>query len=278
MTATADRVRLECFVIFVLPWSGARGLLVIPSSAVLSLCTPASLATILKEDVPIKDVLKFPPQQITSPLALEAADSSFTGIDFVSNSFAHGPVLVDRIYTATSLLRSSETTLKTPSSDLQDLFRSGLVWSARCRGPLVEEVKRQMKAIRLGLLISLIVTMGAACASTGSTPPRSMTTTTLMAGWEHHFTVEWAAAEQNPNARKVSGYVYNQNGEFATSLRVLAQALDPTGAVVGQRVAYVPGGVGGFGRAYFEVLNLPVAETYLVSVWDYTWFQAPKNP
>ena len=57
-----------------------------------SLCTPASLAKILSEDVPIKDVLKFPPQQIASPLALEAADSSFTGIDFVPNSFANGPV------------------------------------------------------------------------------------------------------------------------------------------------------------------------------------------
>jgi glucose/arabinose dehydrogenase len=57
-----------------------------------SLCTPASLATILSEDVPIRDVLKFPPQQITSPLALEAANSSFTGIDFVPNSFANGPV------------------------------------------------------------------------------------------------------------------------------------------------------------------------------------------
>ena len=57
-----------------------------------SLCTQASLATILKEDVPIKDVLKLPPQQITSPLAIEAADSSFTGIDFVPNSFANGPI------------------------------------------------------------------------------------------------------------------------------------------------------------------------------------------
>jgi hypothetical protein len=99
-----------------------------------------------------------------------------------------------------------------------------------------------------------------------------------MAGWEHHFTIEWAAAEQSANARRVSGYVYNQSGEFATSLRVLAQALDPTGAVVGQRVAYVPGGVGGFGRAFFEVPNLPATSSYRVSVWDYTWFQAPKNP
>jgi len=57
-----------------------------------SMCTPASLAMILSKDVPIRDVLKFPPQQITSPLALEAADSSFTGIDFVPNSFVSGPV------------------------------------------------------------------------------------------------------------------------------------------------------------------------------------------
>ena len=57
-----------------------------------SMCTPASLAKILTEDVPIKDVLMFPPQQITSPLAIEAADSSFTGIDFVPNSFAQAPV------------------------------------------------------------------------------------------------------------------------------------------------------------------------------------------
>ncbi len=57
-----------------------------------SLCTPASLANILQYDVPIADVLAFPPQQITSPLAIEAADASFTGIDFVPDAFVIGPV------------------------------------------------------------------------------------------------------------------------------------------------------------------------------------------
>jgi glucose/arabinose dehydrogenase len=57
-----------------------------------SKCTPASLALILTEDVPIRDVLAFPPQTITSPLAIEAADSSFTGIDFAPKSFVGGPV------------------------------------------------------------------------------------------------------------------------------------------------------------------------------------------
>ena len=57
-----------------------------------SMCTPASLDNILSKDVPIRNVLAFPPQPITSPLAIEAADSSFTGIDFVPDSFARGPV------------------------------------------------------------------------------------------------------------------------------------------------------------------------------------------
>ena len=132
-----------------------------------------------------------------------------------------------------------------------------------------------MKATRLGLLVALIVTMSAACAGTGLTPPLSMTATTLTAGWEQHFTVEWAAAaDQSQSSRKLSGYVYNRHGELVTHLRVLAQAVDAAGAVVGQRIAFVPGGVSGFGRAYFEVPNLPATDNYRVSVWDYTWFQS----
>jgi hypothetical protein len=57
-----------------------------------STCTPASLAQILAEAVPIQPVLAGPPQEITAPLAIEAADSSFTGIDFVPGSFVHGPL------------------------------------------------------------------------------------------------------------------------------------------------------------------------------------------
>ena len=98
-----------------------------------------------------------------------------------------------------------------------------------------------------------------------------------MAGWEQHFGVEWAAGEQSPTARKVTGYVYNRHGEYASDLSLLAQALDSSGAVIGQRIAWVPGGLGGSGRTYFEVPNLPVASSYRVSVWYYTWIQGPKN-
>ena len=57
-----------------------------------SMCTPASLKQILAEDVPTRDVLAFPPQPITSPLAIEATASSFTAIDFAPNAFVGGPV------------------------------------------------------------------------------------------------------------------------------------------------------------------------------------------
>lgn len=55
-------------------------------------CTAASLAKILAEDAPIHDVLAAPPQEITTPIATEAADSSFTAIEFVSDAFVREPV------------------------------------------------------------------------------------------------------------------------------------------------------------------------------------------
>jgi hypothetical protein len=127
--------------------------------------------------------------------------------------------------------------------------------------------------LRVALLVSVVAAMTGACAGTGANPPLTMTATTLMAGWEQHFTLEWAADQGQNGARRVSGYVYNRHGEYAQDVRLLAQALDPSGAVIGQRIAFVPGGVGGSARAYFEVPNLPQANSYRVSVWDYTWAQ-----
>jgi len=54
---------------------------------------PTCLANLIAANaIPIRDVLAFPPQQITEPLANEGADSSFTGIDFVPDAFVIDPV------------------------------------------------------------------------------------------------------------------------------------------------------------------------------------------
>jgi len=41
---------------------------------------------------PVMPILAFPPQPITAPLALEPADVAIVGLDFVPDSFVHGPV------------------------------------------------------------------------------------------------------------------------------------------------------------------------------------------
>jgi len=52
----------------------------------------ACRAAITAADVPVRPVLAHPPQPITAPLALEPADVAIVGVDFVPDSFAHGPV------------------------------------------------------------------------------------------------------------------------------------------------------------------------------------------
>ena len=74
------------------PIGGPGDDLCVPDPTTQSKCTAASLAQILEEDVPIRNVLANPPQEITSPLATEAANSSFTAVEFVPASFARGPV------------------------------------------------------------------------------------------------------------------------------------------------------------------------------------------
>ena len=73
-------------------WPDRYGFLASSQAVYNPIGGPSDDVPISPADVPIRDVLAFPPQPITAPLATEAADSSFTGIDFVPNSFAVGPV------------------------------------------------------------------------------------------------------------------------------------------------------------------------------------------
>jgi hypothetical protein len=123
--------------------------------------------------------------------------------------------------------------------------------------------------------VGLIAVAVTACGTTSGYVIASGSVTTLMAGWERRFTIDWAVEPEQGQLRRVRGYVSSQDGESAEPVRVLAQALDSAGAVVGQRIVWVPGGVNGFQRAYFEVPHLPSAASYRVSVWDYDLQQNP---
>jgi hypothetical protein len=84
--------------------------------------------------------------------------------------------------------------------------------------------------------------------------------------------LEWAAAEDRRGRPVVSGYVYNQRaGSYATSMRLLAEALDASGQVVGSTTGFVVGDVPPSGRSYFEIKAPAKAATYRVTIQTFTW-------
>ena len=130
-----------------------------------------------------------------------------------------------------------------------------------------------LRLMRLGLIAATLT----ACGTASSYLTPSGSTTTLMAGWERHFAIDWTVEPEQDGGRRIRGYVTSKYGEYAEPLRLLAQALDPSGGVIGQRIVWVPGGVNGFQRAYFEVPHMPPAAQYRVSVWDYSLHQSPRS-
>jgi len=126
--------------------------------------------------------------------------------------------------------------------------------------------------MRARVLALVLAVMAAGCATVETTPSASVTT--LMPDSERWFKLSWQAVpEKNGDQRRLRGYVVNTYGEAAARVQLLAQALDSSGAVVGQRVEWLPGVVPGFGRAYFEVPKMPKADHYRVTVWSYERIQ-----
>jgi len=124
------------------------------------------------------------------------------------------------------------------------------------------------------VLLALTAVATTACGTASAYLTPSGSTTTLMQGWDHWFKLDWTVESEPAGGKRIRGYITNEYGEAAEPLRVLAQALDVSGAVVDQKITWVPEGVGGFERAYFEVSHLAAADHYRVSVWDYSFLQA----
>jgi len=125
------------------------------------------------------------------------------------------------------------------------------------------------------MLLALVVAVAAAGCMTADVTP-SASVTTLMPDSERWFKLSWdATPEKQGDLRRLRGYVENTYGEAAGRVQLLGQAVDASGAVVGQKISWLSGTVGGFGRVYFEIPNMPPADHYRVTVWTYERIQAP---
>jgi hypothetical protein len=107
------------------------------------------------------------------------------------------------------------------------------------------------------LTLCLAVAIGVA-GCVGIEPSASVTT--LQPGYEQWFRLDWAVEQA------ASGTSRN--------MRLLVQALDPTGNVVAQRLEWAHP-VPALSRAYFETPSLPPADHDRVAVWTFEFLQRP---
>lgn len=128
-----------------------------------------------------------------------------------------------------------------------------------------------MTSTRRLIIAAALALAAAGCATPDTTP--SATVTTLMPGSERFFRINWDVTPERGDTRRLSGYVENTYGEAAGRVQLLGQALDNSGAVVGQRLQWVHGAIPGFGRVYYEIPGMPTAEHYRVTVWAFERIQ-----
>ncbi len=96
----------------------------------------------------------------------------------------------------------------------------------------------------------------------------------IVVGWERIFKVEWQSSEVR-GRRVVWGYVNNDSPYDVTRVQLLVDALDDTGKVLGQRIGWVPGAMGGFSRRYFELPVPQPAPQYRVRVFAFDRIESP---
>jgi hypothetical protein len=118
-------------------------------------------------------------------------------------------------------------------------------------------------ATRAGVGAFLVIMLAAAWP--GSAGARELRPLDL--GWERIFTVTWDTV-QHKGRPLVEGYVNNVSPYDMAGVRVLVDSLDSTGRIVDQRITWLPGGLRGGGRLYFEV-PVGAADRYQVRVFSY---------
>jgi hypothetical protein len=123
-------------------------------------------------------------------------------------------------------------------------------------------------------VVVALLSLTTACSTSELTPSASLTTTQPV--WPQYFTLEWSVEPTAAGSARIAGYLSSNSKAFpASNIQILAQALDDSGAVIGERIEWVPGVLPPSGRIYFTVAGLPPAKTYQVNVWNWEFLQEP---
>ena len=125
----------------------------------------------------------------------------------------------------------------------------------------------------LGATLLFLIPLAAGCTGAASGLAPSQSVTTAIVGWERWLRLDWSA-----NGPLIDGYVYSNYGSPIIDVQLLAQALDGSGNVVGQKIEWVPGVLPGLQRKYFRIPGMPAAQSYRVSVWAFNIIESKSFP
>lgn len=121
-------------------------------------------------------------------------------------------------------------------------------------------MRRLTRSTSAAVLAALLIYAGAAIAQVQT---RSV---------DSDLRVEASDSEDRRGRPVVSGYVYNQRaGSYATTVRLLVEALDGAGQVAGSTTGYVLGDVPPSNRSYFEIRAPAEAASYRVTIQSFAW-------
>ena len=127
-----------------------------------------------------------------------------------------------------------------------------------------------MRRPRLQGLGILLLTLGG-CAALGNDTRWSVfepSRTTLQVGAEARFRLEWSVTPGRDGAPRIEGYVYNVSMYPVERARLLVNAFDGSGALMGQRLFWLPGELPTGTRTYFD-FSAPPADHYGITIWDF---------
>jgi hypothetical protein len=123
-------------------------------------------------------------------------------------------------------------------------------------------MRRLARGTSTAVLVALLIYLGAG-AAIAQVQTRSV---------DGDLRVEWTGSEDRRGRPVVSGYVYNQRaGSYAVSVRLLVEALDGSGQVVGSTTGYILGDVPPSNRSYFEIKAPAKAASYRVTIASFAW-------
>jgi hypothetical protein len=108
-------------------------------------------------------------------------------------------------------------------------------------------------------------------AGLSSAAPTAVSAVVSPSGIDSRLRLEWEAREDRGGRPVITGYIYNDSGQPAINLRLMAEALDASGQVVDRAIGFVTAGVPAFNRSYFSVSLHKAGAAYRIAVTGFDW-------